>query len=887
VGRQVVGRQFVGRFGLDGEFLGRQVMGRQVMGIGGLTPQPTDAVDQTDDGPAGDPATGAQVWTLIAAIAGAAAALIFLRVTGLPAPADTPGHPALALVLLAIGFAVAELAVVYLPIGRNAHSLTLNEIPLVAGLFLLPPTHFILARLIGAAVPLAWRNRRSLRKLAFNLAQYALEAATVVVVYQLALGQAAPLSPRGWLAVGLAVVASDLLCTVLITLVIAAHTGTRPQLDREVIQLGPVAPLVNASFALVFVYVVTVDWRAVWTVGVVVGVLVLAQRAQHGLRRRTESVEQLGRFTGELGAQLDVDAAAQAAVSWIREGLKAEVVELSLTEDFAGRPRSWIAPYDGQVTESGAAVLAPPLAPWLSDGALLVGRRTRDRALAAAVRAIGRRSVLAMQLQGDDGVIGTLVIGDRLSDVETFARSDLRDLEALGNHLSVAVRNARRADLIREQADEQLRRSLHDELTGLPNRRHLEQWLAEHLLAGGRASAIMLDLDRFKDINDTLGHHTGDSLLRMVADRLQRSAPVDSVVARLGGDEFAVLLKADDIAGTASVAAMIRHAFTLPFELDELQVTVEASLGVASTGDAAGVSDLFRQADIAMYAAKTRRTGVEDYRPELEVASPQRLTVLTELRNAISRGELTVHFQPKVRLVDGAVIGAEALVRWIHPERGFIGPDEFVPVAEHSGLITPLTFSVLRQSLDACASWRRAGRPLSVAVNISPRSLLDPSFVEEVARALAAVEVPASAVTLEITEESLMADPERAIEAMQRLRSLGLHLSIDDLGTGYSSLSYLQRLPVSEVKIDRSFLRPGGSADSFAIVGAIVDLGHRLGRHVVAEGVEDEQTWDRLRELGCDSAQGYWMSKALPAEEFATWLDEWKAPHAVSLRVLR
>jgi EAL domain-containing protein (putative c-di-GMP-specific phosphodiesterase class I) len=338
---------------------------------------------------------------------------------------------------------------------------------------------------------------------------------------------------------------------------------------------------------------------------------------------------------------------------------------------------------------------------------------------------------------------------------------------------------------------------------------------------------------------------------------------------------------------------MVRHAFTLPFELDDLQVTVEASLGVAATGEDTGVSDLFRQADIAMYAAKTRRTGVENYRPELEVGSPQRLTVLTELRNAISRGELTVHFQPKVDLRDGAVIGAEALVRWNHPERGFIGPDEFVPVAEHSGLITPLTFSVLRQSLDACATWRRAGRPLGVAVNISPRSLLDPSFVDEVARALAAVEVPASAVTLEITESSLMADPERAIEAMQRLRSLGVHLSIDDLGTGYSSLSYLQRLPVSEVKIDRSFLRPGGpevdglAVDSFAIVGAIVDLGHRLGRHVVAEGVEDEQTWLRLKELGCDSAQGFWMSAALPAEEFATWLDEWQAPHAVPLRVLR
>jgi diguanylate cyclase (GGDEF)-like protein len=899
VGREVLGiggldRQVLGGLQLDREQLGQQVVGREVLGIGGLGRTVTEGVDQPSEAPADasrEASTGAQVWTLICAIALVAAAIIAFKVPGLPTPADAPGHPALALVLLAVGFAVAELAVVYLPIGRNAYSLTLNEIPLVVGLFLLPPTHFVVARLVGAAVPLAWRNRGSVRKLAFNLAQYALEAGTVLVVYHLVLGGTAPLSPRGWLAVGLAVVASDLLGTVLITLVIAAHTRTRPQVQREVISLGPVAPLVNASFALVLIYVITVDWRAVWTVAVVVAVLALAQRSQHNLRRRTESLEQLGRFTGEMGAQSDVDAAAQAAITSISQMLRAEVVELTLAESFAGRARRWTARHDQPVTEPAGDSLAVVLAPWLAGGPVLARRRTRDRALAASLRTVGLRDAVAMPLQGDDGVIGTLVMGDRLGDVETFARSDMRELLTLGNHLSVALRNARRADLIREHVEEQLHRSLHDELTGLPNRRQLELRLNEALPEGGQASAILLDLDRFKEINDTLGHNTGDGLLRMVAGRLRRTAPVDAMVARLGGDEFAVLVLSGDEAATASVAAMVRHAFTLPFELDELQVTVEVSVGVASTGPDADAGHLLREADIAMYAAKTRRTGIEVYRRELEAGSPQRLTVLTELRNAIAHGELAVHFQPKVRLLDGEVIGAEALVRWSHPSRGFIGPDEFVPVAEHSGLITPLTFSVLRQSLDACASWRRAGRPLGVAVNISPRSLLDPAFVDEVARALAAVEVPASAVTLEITESSLMSDPERAIDAMERLRSLGLQLSIDDLGTGYSSLSYLQRLPVSEVKIDRSFLKPdqaeGANADAFAIVGAIVDLGHRLGRHVVAEGVEDGQTWQRLKELGCDSAQGYWMSPALPPEEFAGWLERWQAPRAVQLRVLR
>jgi diguanylate cyclase (GGDEF)-like protein len=824
---------------------------------------------------------------LISAVAMAATALIAFTVTGLPVPHQVEAPAALLMVLLVVGFAVAELAVVYLPIGRNAYSLTLNEIPLVVGLFLVPPTHFVLARVVGAAVPLAWRNRSSLRKLAFNLAQYALEAAVVVTVYHAVLSGAPPLSPRGWLAVGVAVLTSDLLGTVLLTLVIAADTGTRPGLHRDVASLGPISPLVNASFALVLVYVLTVDWRAVWTVGVVVAVLVLAQRAQHNLRRRTESLEQLSGFTSELGAQLDVDAAAQAALGWISRALKAEVVELTLFESFAGRSRRWVARYDGPVTATDDASLAATLAPWLADGPLLVRRRTKDRVVAGALRSVGLRDALAMALQGDGEQIGTILVGDRLGEVETFAGGDLRELVALGNHLSVTVRNARRADVIQEHAQQQLRRSLRDELTGLPNRRYVEQRLEEQRESGGSASVVLLDLDRFQDINDALGHRTGDALLRMVADRLRRTVPEDAVAARLGADEFAVVLLDCDQAATASVVAMVRHAFSLPFALDELQVTVEASAGIAISDGPNGTGDLLRHADIAMHAAKTRRTTVETYSPRLEADRPQRVTLLTELRNAITRGELAVHFQPKVRMYDGEVLGAEALVRWDHPERGVIGPDEFVPAAEHSGLITPLTFAVLRQALDACVGWRRSGRPLGVAVNISPRSLLDPTFVDEVARALAAVEVPSSAVTLEITESSLMADPERAVEALQRLRALGLQLSIDDLGTGYSSLAYLQRLPVTEVKIDKSFLQPAETeSDSFAIVGAIVDLGHRLHRHVVAEGVEDEQTWRRLQELGCDSAQGYWLSRPLPAELFERWLEDWRRPAVAALRAM-
>jgi diguanylate cyclase (GGDEF)-like protein len=862
---------------LDRQQLGRQVVVREVLVRG--------RVERAVTGSPAAPGYPGRVWLVLAGIVAAGATLQLAVLAFAPAAGTWQvGLPVAVVVLVLLaGFAATEVAVVHIPTGRNTFTLTLSEIPLVVGLFLLGPVALVLVRVFGALVPLAIRNRRSPRKLVFNLAWYWVEACAAALIWHGFGGRIGELSPTTWLASGVAVVVVDLLGTLLISLVMAVDAGARPRLRELLSEGNPAVALVNASAALVVLYVLTVDWRAIWTVAVVVGVLVFALRSHNRLRRRTESLEQLGRFTGEIGGQLDVDSAAAAALLWMTRALKAEVVELTLTEHFAGRQRRWVARYDGSVATADGQGDGSVLQPWLAAGPVLVRRGAKDRVLGGALRSTGLRDAIAMPLQGDGQVMGTLLVGDRLGDVETFGPHDMRELVALGNHLGVTLRNARRADLIREQADDQLRRSLHDELTGLPNRRCLEQRLTAHLGSGGNAAVILLDLDRFKDINDTLGHHTGDALLRMVAERLDRSTPSDTVVARFGGDEYAVLLLTGDAGSTASVADMVRQAFAVPFALDELQVTVEASLGVAVTTGSAGPAEsiapaeLLRQADIAMFAAKTRRTGVEYYRAELAVGSPARLTLLTDLRNAISRGELTVHFQPKLRLRDGEVIGAEALVRWNHPQRGVLGPDEFVPVAEHSGLISPLTFVVLRQALAACAEWRRAGRPLGVAVNISPRSLLEPSFVDEVARAIAAVEVPASAVTLEITESSLMADPERAIEALQRLRTLGVQLSIDDLGTGYSSLSYLQRLPVTEVKIDKSFLLPQeDGVDAFALVGAIVDLGHRLGRHVVAEGVEHEDVWRQLQQLGCDSAQGYWMSRPLSADDFTAWLHRWR-----------
>ena len=842
-----------------------------------------------------DTSRAGAVWGVIALMALMASGLQALVLVG-PAPwSAAPWSAALATMpalvvggLLLVGFLVAETWAVHVRTGRETVTLTLSDVPLVVALFFLGPLAVIGLRIAGAAPVLVARSRTNPRKLAFNLVWFWLEACSAVIVWQLVVGPDHELRPLVWLAAGATTVVLDLLGTLLISLVMAADAGVRPGLREVFSESNPLVALVNAAAALLVVHVAVADWRALWTVAVVVAVLAFAQQSHNRQRRRSDSIEQLGRFTGALGDQLDVSSAAITALTWMTHQLRAEVVELVLPAGFAGEERGWRVTYDGTVTEVRGRGLSAVLTEELAAGPVLVRRTERGRYLSQRLREAGLRDAMAMHLLGDGDRIGTLVVGQRLSAVETFQRSDLDELLALGNHLSVTLRNARRADLIREHAQEELRRSLVDDLTGLSNRRALEQDVAALLVDGhDGAAVVVLDLDRFTDVNDTLGHAAGDQMLGLVAERLLQLAPEGSTVARLHADHFAVLLRGGDAGAVDHVVTSVRAAFATPFSLGSLAVGVSARLGLAVAEPAAPRVDLLRQAVIAVAAASSRRTELEVFSATMEVGSPARLTLLTELRRAILVGELRVHLQPQVRVSDGEPTGAEALVRWQHPRHGLLAPDEFVPLAENSGLITSLTSAVLEQSLAECARWRRSGRELGVAVNISPRSLLDDGFVIEVARLLRVAGVPATALTLEITESSLMADPDRAVVALESLRALGVRLSVDDLGTGYSSLSYLHRLPVTEVKIDRSFLRPHGTTpDLGAVVGGIVDLGHRLGYDVVAEGVEDEATFRRLQELGCDLAQGFWIGRPMSPELFAEWLEERSPTTVPALRVV-
>ncbi|HEY5183913.1 MAG TPA: EAL domain-containing protein [Actinomycetes bacterium] len=434
-----------------------------------------------------------------------------------------------------------------------------------------------------------------------------------------------------------------------------------------------------------------------------------------------------------------------------------------------------------------------------------------------------------------------------------------------------AVHQTGRISMVAEQ------QSLHDALTGLPNRKYLLRRLDEAVSSPQREpfALCLLDLDRFKEVNDTLGHHVGDQLLVLVSQRLSAVLRPDDLVARLGGDEFALLLPGvTNSKAAAEVAHRVRHSMEEPFNLEGVLLELEASFGITvwpEHGDA--VEQLMRRADVAMYVAKESHGDVEVYDPSRDHNTTDRLGLLAALRRAIDAHELEVHYQPKVSVGARDVVGVEALVRWNHPERGYIPPDEFIPLAETSGLMHRLTEFVIDAALGQVAEWRRMGLPVSVAVNVSARDLHGAELLRTVSEGLARHRVPASFLCLELTERTLMTEHTRVMDTLEALEALDVTLSLDDFGTGYSSMFMLQRLPVSEIKVDRSFVsRLADGGDDASIVRSIIELAHGLGLDAVAEGVETEQVWQQLVALGCDNAQGWLISRPMSGDLATAWL---------------
>jgi diguanylate cyclase (GGDEF)-like protein len=475
--------------------------------------------------------------------------------------------------------------------------------------------------------------------------------------------------------------------------------------------------------------------------------------------------------------------------------------------------------------------------------------------------------------------------GDYQSPVQVRSRDEIGELAQAFERMRVNVDAQQR---------EITRLAYWDSLTGLPNRAQFRvsasAALAEALApqaaaAGGRregtpshVSVLMLDMDRFKHVNDVMGYEIGDRMLQQVAQRLgQVCVRQGDLVARLSGDEFAVLLPATDTRDGLRVAERVAAAFEVPLVLDDQTIDLRASIGVATSPDHAHDADtLLSRAEVAMYAAKRRGVGALAYDPAFDSGSARTISLLSGLRQAVDKGELRLVLQPKVALHTASVEGAEALVRWQHPQRGLVPPMEFIPFAEQTGFIRTLTAWILDECLRTWRVLASQGLAMPLSVNLSTRDLMDLELPQRFAALLQRHGVPAEALCLEITESAIMDDPARAQQTLERLHEMGLRLAIDDFGTGYSSLAYLKRLPVHELKIDKSFvMQMERDSDDAKIVRSTVDLAHNLGLSVVAEGVETASHWRTLRGLDCDLAQGYLIARPLPADEFAGWVRRW------------
>lgn len=805
----------------------------------------------------------------VALLAAALALGAGLLVLGLPEAA--PHERVLPWWLLAAGFALAEVAVVHLQVRRDSVSVSFGEIPLVLGLTFAAPMEFVLANVLGSALVLVLQRGQRGLKLTFNLCLFALEAALASTVYVLVAGGAEAGSVRAGLAALAAVLCADLASSLAVTAVIRLTTG---RLDREplveAMSSGLVGAIANTSAGLLAVVLLVHQPAALLLLLVVFLVLVVVYREYAVLGRGHARLELLYRFTRGVADQGDADLVVARVLREARDVMQSGRAELVLLGG-PDRPDRTLR-LDGTDETPRETGMQSWWAAALAGSAVCFPRGSADaeRHLAQARLADG----LAAPLQAGAEVFGVLAVADRPAFLETYGDSDLRLFQSLADHAAVALQNATLVERLKGEVAEREHQALHDARTGLPNRRQFLDRLGVELAQGRATGVLMLDLVGFGAVNDALGHATGDSLLDQVGRRLAAHLG-EGQVARLGNDEFAALLVgAQDPGAARRQGAALLRVLDEPFAVEGFALDIRAQAGIALAPEhTTDPTRLLQYANAALAAAV--RDGVElaAYSVWLGQGSARRLQLVSDLRDALAHEQLSVHYQPKVDPVTCSPHSAEALVRWTHPQLGRIGPDEFIPLAEHSGLIGDLTTFVLRTALEECSRWRAAGQPLGIAVNLSTRSLSDPELPGRLAAELAATGVPAGAVTLEVTESAVMTDVQRSVEVLDRLRALGVVLSVDDFGTGQSSLAYLQDLPVQELKIDKSFVqdmssRPG----SLAIVRAAIDLGHALGMTVVAEGVEDEATRAHLASAGCDVLQGYLFSRPLPADQFAVWL---------------
>jgi diguanylate cyclase (GGDEF)-like protein len=795
-------------------------------------------------------------------LCGLLAVLAVLLLLSAPhAPPIIPGAGWPHFVAICACFLFAEWFMFNLEYRRNSFGFSLSEVPTALALVVFDPWIVVAARVLGSALPLLLKVRRTGKlKQAFNTCLMAFEAALAAAMLAWVNTYFSLSDSLSVLTLTAALLASSVVGGLFVALVIAQFEGHFVQ--RLPVQMGQglMVWVLGAVMGAVTVTPLFVDpWLV--TLSVVPIILVWRLLMNHGaLRQRHMDVVAQHDFAREVGQSLDLHTLVTSARVETQRLLRAQDAGLVVFLPDAGHP----------VVESSTdrrwwprSVGDPSWQDVLHGGDSVVRLTTEG----SGARSAGWSDALATRISDNEGIIGVLVVAERTGLLKRFSNDDMERLRQLADQLAVSLRKSLLHIRLEHDAS-------HDRLTGLPNRALFEVKVQAALGGDGPVAVYLLDLDRFKEVNDGLGHHVGDVLLQKFAGRVRSVLPPGTVISRLAGDEFALLATGLTRSRAAELGARILQAAREPFDLGELSVVISCSIGL-TIGPEQGndAPTLLRRADLAMYEAKSRSGGVSVYRPDLEASSIQRLRLLQDLRVAAVDEQMQAWFQPKIHLGTNTVVGVEALVRWDHPDQGVLDADRFVGLAEQTDLIHTITDRMLTAALAAARTWRRRGWTLGVAVNVSARSLLDELLADRIARHLHHHDVPAGLLTVEITETSVMADVSRALVTLERLSDLGVELSVDDYGTGYSSLAYLRRLPVRELKIDRGFIANVLTDDhDEVIVRSTIDLGRHLGLRVVAEGVETDRIAGRLRQLGCDLGQGTGFAAPMPISELERWL---------------
>ncbi|MEW2381140.1 bifunctional diguanylate cyclase/phosphodiesterase [Micromonospora sp. NPDC047707] len=805
-------------------------------------------------------------------------AVVCSTVVGLVAPEPFAGLP-LAAVLL-VTMVAGGIPVLNFTVRRQSIGVTLTEIPLVLAFYLVGPLAVVTIYTLAAVITHI-RHRFGPTKFWFNVARAAAGASLAVLVLQ-ALPPVRGVGPGTWLTL---FAAASMVILVSITSVAGVHTLLQGwQAGREALRKSPPALLavaINiASGLVVLILVATTWWSLLLLAGLVLALaLVYRAYAQFFRQHRTLSdMYDLSRAVGESGQD---GTLPDALLGRVRALMQAEYATLWLPAQGRHPEVLLTARNDDQSLLDLARTPAALRERARAEGrTVAIGRSlTTDLDLRGVVAAHRVKDVIVLPLRSGQAVIGTLEVANRLGDSNNFARTDITLFETVAAHAAVALENSRLVDRLRHDAH-------HDTLTRLPNRRRITAALDEavKIRAPGEVVALLLfDVERLRQVNESLGHAAGDKVLVEVADRLRACAPSSALVGRAGGDEFLVTLRLESADAALEMAARMRDQIRDQMMFDALTLDVDTAVGVAVHPDhGSDAAILLQRVDLAATAAKSVPGSVQLFNAALESRSLRRLGLAGDLRRALDDGELEVYFQPKVTLRDRRLVGVECLARWDDPAHGTVSPEDFVAVAEHTGQLGRLTEFVLREGLRRSRDWAHGGHPLSVAVNLSPRTLTDPHFPARVGELLDEYGVPAQRLTLEIRESGVLDGTDRPIPTLRRLRDLGVRLSVDDFGTGDSSLAHLRRLPVHEVKVDRSFVQ-GMATDpgDLAIVNAVVTLSQQFGLAVVAEGVESELTLELLQDIGCEIGQGFLFSRPLPYERLEAWFGAQVDPEAV------